>query len=420
MDIRTTTLESGLTVITDSFSSVRSLAVGIWSDVGSRDEMPHQAGMAHFMEHMAFKGTPTRDAVTISEGFDRLGAVQNAFTSKEVTCYHAKCIDESATGVVQILADMVASPKLEEADCALEREVIIEEIARSGDDPEDIVHELLTTHLWPEHPLGLPIGGTPDTVSTFGHDITADFHASYYVSGNTLVTAAGNVDHDELVSRIERELAPLAAGSKRAAREVPTTGHTPLVVRQKDTEQAHLIFGTGTMAASDDRREALAILSTIFGGSMSSRLFREVREKLGLVYAVYSFPQLYADAGMLGVYAGTRPGNAEKVRDVVMREWARLGTGDVTQDEFDLAMAAIKGSMAMGLESTTKRMRGLGRGFLHLGAPVTFDESIARLEAVTLADVRLLGAELGSSPVTISAVGPLEQDLTFAGKQERS
>ena len=414
MNIRTTTLDSGLTVITDSFSSVRSVAVGVWANVGSRDELPHQAGMAHFMEHMAFKGTQTRDAVTISEGFDRLGAVQNAFTSKEVTCYHAKCIDESTSGVVEILADMVSSPKLDEHDCSLEREVIIEEITRAADDPEDVVHELFSTNLWPEHPLGLPIGGTAETVSTFGHDLTEEFHSAYYTTGNAIVTAAGNVDHDELVAMVQRQLEPLSVGGPRPDRSRPVATLPPLIVKQKDTEQAHLIFGTDTMAADDDRRESLAVLSTIFGGSMSSRLFREVREKLGLVYAVYSFPHLFADTGMLGVYAGTRPANALKVHEVVSREWIRLSSGDITQDEFDLAKASIRGSMALGLESTTKRMRALGRGYFHLGGPVTFDESIARLDAVTLGDVRQLGAEIGCAPVTVSAVGPLESDLSVA------
>lgn len=411
MNLNKTVLDNGLTVITDSFDTVRTVATGVWFNVGSRDETPERAGMAHFMEHMAFKGTPTRDTFQISEEFDRLGASQNAFTSREVTCYHAKSIDGSAAGVFDIIADMVLNPRLDQADCVLEREVIIEELHRSEDDPEDVGADLFLKGLWPANEIGLPIGGTPATVAAFDHAAVRSFHAEFYRASNCFVTAAGNLDHDTFVEMVAAKLDTIAPVAAREPRPTPSPVVPSRSIKKRDTEQAHLYVGTTTMAASDERRPALNLVSTILGGSSSSRLFKEVREKLGLVYAIYSFPQLFTDAGMFGVYAGTRPENAAQVFDLIQRELDRLGRGEISSDELEIARASTRGHMAMGLESTTSRMRRLGENHYLRNSVVTYDESVARLDSVTIDDVRAVAAELGSSPIVCAAVGPIDENL---------
>lgn len=421
MELKKTVLDSGLTVITDSFDSVRSVATGVWFNVGSRDERPEQAGMAHFMEHMAFKGTPTRDAFQISEAFDRLGAQQNAFTSREVTCYHAKCIDESLGGVVELLGDMVQNSVLDQTDCELEREVIIEELHRAEDDPEDVAGELFLQSVWPASTLGLPIGGTPATVGTFDSAAGRAFHAEHYHASNCFITAAGNLDHDAFVAMVEEQFAAVprsaTARPNTSSRPVPAPSAATRTVRARETEQAHIFVGATTMGANDDRRPALGLASAILGGSSSSRLFREVREKLGLVYAIYSFPQLFTDAGVFGIYAGTRPENAARVLELIEVELGRLASGDITSDELELARSATRGNLAMGLESTTTRMRRLGENHYLRSSMVEYEESLARIEAVTLEDVRAIGVELGSTPMVVTAVGPVDDALNVLGEQ---
>ncbi len=415
MAVEKTQLPNGLTILTEHMDSVRSVALGIWFKVGSRDELPAEAGLSHFMEHMMFKGTPTRDARQFSEAFDRLGAQQNAFTSKEYTCYFANFLDESLEGVFELLGDMVCHANLDQDQCELEREVIIEEIARGEDDPDDVASELFTKMLWPSHTLGLPIAGTRDIVGGFGHESAVDFRKKHYGTRNCVVAAAGNVDHARLVKFAEYYLSDLPDADTLPVRKPPLAASTAQAVKCKETEQLQLYYGTQTMAASDERRFALALSSNIFGGTMSSRLFQEVREKEGLVYAVYSLPQLFQDVGLFTVYAGTRPENGSRVYELIDREWKRMAQENVSDDELEQARQSAKGALVLSLESTSKRMIRLAQNELNGIPQLNFDEVLSRYDAVTVADIAETMVELEVAPKVLAAVGPLEDVATIMG-----
>jgi len=421
MSIEKTVLGNGITVITEQMESVRSVALGLWFKTGSRDELVCEAGMSHFVEHMMFKGTPTHDARSLSEAFDRLGAQQNAFTSRESTCYFATFIDESLPQVFALFADMVCNASFDEDACALEREVVIEEIARSEDDPEEQVFDLFYQRLWPWHTLGQPIGGTRQSVSSFDRAAALRFRAKHYTADNCVVAAAGNLQHAELVELALKHLEGLpqtaVVGAGQTSAAVPPVRVAPQVlqaaamaVQNKDTEQAHLMIGTTTFPSNDARRYTLSLLNTAFGGTMSSRLFQEIREKQGLVYAVYSRPHLYQGRSAFTIYAGTRPDNANKVTELIAVELDKIARDGISADELDLARQATKGSLALSLESTSKRMIRLGDAVLNGLDPLTFDESLERLDRVGVEDGARLAAELMASPMLTAAVGPFRED----------
>ena len=400
-----TVLDNGITVLSETMSTVRSVAIGIWFTVGSRDETAPDAGMSHFMEHMMFKGTPTRTAAQISEAFDQLGGELNAFTSKEYTCYYARVLDEHMPTAVEILSDMVVSSLLDEEACANERQVVIEEIARMEDTPDDQIHELFANTLWPDHPIGLPILGRKETVGGFGHDASATFRQRHYLTGNTVIAAAGNVDHDALVALVERYLTiPGGPRSARPAAHAPSASR--LAVLEKDTEQAHICWGVSALNAHDEDRFVLAIIDSILGGGMASRLFQEIREKKGLAYAVYSFHALYQDTGQFTVYAGTRPANAEQVIRLIQAESERVREQGVTSEELFRAKQSIKGHLVLGLESTRNRMTRLGKNEATGGEILSVDEVVRRVDAVTDDDVKRVAHEVLSQEKVLAVIGP--------------
>ena len=406
MFYRKTVLDNGITVISEPMDSVRSITLGIWFAVGSRDETPADAGMSHFMEHMMFKGTPTRSARTISEEFDRIGAELNAFTSKEYTAYYSRFVDEHLERAFDILADMVVNANLDEASCVSEREVVIEEIARMEDTPDDQIHELFSNALWPEHPIGLPILGSRETVGGFDHLQSVAFRNRHYLTGNAVVAAAGNVDHDALVKLAESKLGGMAGGP-RSVRPVAHAVSVPrLTVLHKDTEQAHICYGVSTMNAHHPDRFALSLLDAVLGGGMASRLFQEIREKRGLAYSVYSFSALYQDTGEFAVYAGTRPSNAEEVVGLIRTELDRVASDGVTPDELDRVRQATAGHLVLGMESTRNRMTRLGRNEVTGGEILSADEIMERYEAVTMDDLRRVSAEVLSAEKVLAVIGP--------------
>lgn len=388
--------------------SVRSVSLGVWFQVGSRDERPFEAGLSHFNEHMMFKGTPSRTALQISKEFDWFGARQNAFTSKEATCYYADFLDESLDGVFELISDMVKNSLFDQANCDTEREVVIEEIARSKDDPEDCVYELFGESQLPHHTLGLPIAGTVDSVSTFGSAEATAFHDRHYHGQNCFVVACGNLSHDHLVELALKHLSEIedrgpSNGSLRKAPETISSGDFFLA---KPIEQTHILMGTRSVSAREDARYAHTVANYILGGGMGSRLFQEIREKLGLVYTVYSMTQHFSDLGVFSIYAGTRPENAEKVIEVAKRELTKLAQDGCEQDELQLAKNAIKGSLALQIESTSNRMRTLGNSYMLTGRARSFDESLALYSAVTAEDIQHAIATLANSPLTLAQVGP--------------
>ena len=406
MFYRKTVLDNGITVISEPMDSVRSITLGIWFAVGSRDESPAEAGMSHFMEHMMFKGTPTRSAREISEEFDRIGAELNAFTSKEYTAYYSRFVDEHLDKAFEILADMVVAANLDDESCTSEREVVIEEIARMEDTPDDQIHELFSAALWPDHPIGLPILGSRETVGSFDHTQSVAFRSRHYVTGNAVIAAAGNVDHDELVAMAEARLGDLAAGPRSVRPVAHAVNAGRLTVLSKDTEQAHICYGVSTMNAHHPDRFALSLLDGVLGGGMASRLFQEIREKRGLAYAVYSYSSLYQDTGEFAVYAGTRPSNAEEVVGLIRAELDIVAEKGVTPDELDRVRQAATGHLVLGMESTRNRMTRLGKNEVTSGEILSADEIMERYDAVTMDDLRRVSADVLSAEKVLAVIGP--------------
>jgi len=404
-----TVLQNGITVITERMDTVRSVTLGIWCAVGSRDEAPSEAGMSHFMEHMMFKGTPTRSAAEISQAFDRLGAELNAFTSKEYTCYYARLLDQHTRDAVEILSDMVVNASLAQDACLSEREVVLEEISRYDDAPDEQVHELFASTLMPSHPLGLPVIGTKGTVGGFDHDASVAFHRAHYKTGNIVVAADGALDHDEIVEMVRSRLTLPAGERSTRTHAVPVT-EPRLRVLRKETEQAHICFGVAGLAARDEDRFKVAILDGVLGGGMSSRLFQEIREKRGLAYAVYSYHAQYQDTGEFVVYAGTRPENAAEVVRLIRREIDGIIADGITADELDRVRESIKGQMVLGLESTRSRMSRLGKSLVTDGELLSLDEIVARIDSVSADDVHEIARRIFDGNHALAIIAPFDED----------
>jgi len=410
MFFRKTVLDNGVTVMSESMESVRSVTLGVWFAVGSRDESPEEAGMSHFMEHMMFKGTPSRSARDISEEFDRMGAEFNAGTSKEYTVYYARFLDQHLPNAFEVLGDMVVNASLAEEECLKEREVVIEEIARMEDNPEDQVGEIFEGALWPNHPIGLPVIGSRETVGSFDHAAAAAFRAKHFLTGNVIVAAAGNVDHDELVVLAQRFLVGLPTGPRTPREHSESEGQKRLVSLSKDTEQAHILFGVVTMAAQDPDRFALQLLNDVLGGGMSSRLFQQIREQRGLAYAAQSYPALYQDTGEFAVYVGTRPDNAELVLELIRAEFAKIAEEGITAEELARAQESSAGHLVLSTEATRNRMMRLGRAEVCGNEVLSADDVIDRLSAVTLADVKRVAAKVLTAETTIAVIGPFSDE----------
>lgn len=410
MSYRKTVLDNGITVVTDLMQGVRSISLGLWFNVGSRDERQDQAGLTHFMEHMMFKGTPTRTAFDISSQFDALGAELNAFTSREYTCYYARVVDEKLDEALPILADMVINSEFSDETIEPEREVVIEEIARAEDQPDDVVFDLFLKGILPDHPLGLPVLGTRDHVSGYQHENCIEFHREHYVSGNLTVAAAGNVDHDHLVQLCESAFAGIAQGP-RGVRDLKGFGdRVDLTVVTKDIEQAHILFGMPYIPTNDPRRFAASVMSNMLGGTMSSRLFQEVREKHGLVYSVFTNQSLNQGLGTFAVYAGTRPENIKRVVDIFRSELAKMAEFGTDEEELSKTIEGICGQLLLGLESSNSRMIRAGRGTTLGNDLLAPEEIVERYRSVTCEDVKSIAEQILTQEPTIAVVSPYSRD----------
>ncbi len=399
---RITTLDSGLRVATEAMPSVRSIALGFWIRAGSRDEGTEQAGISHFLEHLLFKGTDRFSSREIDEAFDSLGAEVNAGTSKETTSVYSRFLDGHLERAFDVLQDMVLRPAYPDIDS--ERRVVIEEIAMYEDEPSDKVHDVLAGAVFGDHPLGRPIIGRADVVSSVPIPSIAAWHQARYVPSNVVVAAAGNIDHDELVRLVTAATDGITPAEAPVLAGTPSDNAPVLRFHRKDTEQYHVCLGGPGMARGDERRFALRVLDTILGGSSSSRLFYEVREKRGLAYSVYSYASHYADTGQVALYVGTRPDNVGEATEVLGNELRRLVEEGVTAEELERARENVKGRTVLSMESTSVRMNRLG-GSLLMGVPLlTVDEVLAAFDAVTLDDVVELAREL-YVPDRLSAAG---------------
>jgi predicted Zn-dependent peptidase len=397
-----TTLDSGVRVVTEAMPSVRSIALGFWIRAGSRDEGDAQAGISHFLEHLLFKGTDRFSSFEIDEAFDAMGAEVNAGTGKETTSVYSRFLDGHLDRAFDVLQDMVLRPSYPDIDS--ERQVVIEEIAMYEDEPQDKVHDVLAGAMFGEHPLGRPIIGRADVVSSVPVPKIAEWHDARYVPGNIVVAGAGNVDHDGIVKLVEGAFANAPLGGAPAGPGSPNGAGRRLSFHRKDTEQYHLCLGAPGIPRGDDRRFALRVLDTILGGSTSSRLFQEVREKRGLAYSVYSYSSQYADSGQVAVYVGTRPDNIAEALTVIGDELRRLLEDGVTAEEVERARENVKGRTVLSMESTSMRMNRLGSSVL-MGVPLlTLDELLAAYDKVTLDEVNGLAQELWV-PDSLAAAG---------------
>ena len=391
------------------------MAFGIWVGVGSRDEKPSLAGTSHFLEHLLFKGTRKRTALDISADIEAVGGETNAFTTKEYTCFYARVLDADLPLAIDVLCDAVADSVIDPADVETERGVILEEIAMHDDEPGDEVHDVFTEAVFGvDAPLGRLISGTEETISPMTRRQIHSFYKRRYTPPHIVLTAAGNLDHALVVKLVRAALAgtaldsPAAApGPLRPARAVRTLPARTLV-RTRDTEQAHLVLGCPGIGRLDERRFALGVLNNVLGGGMSSRLFQEIREKRGLAYSVYSYAGQYADAGVFAVYAGCAPGKADEVLDLIRAELAAVAADGVTAEELARGKGMVKGSFVLGLEDSGSRMSRLAKSELLFGDLMGVDELLARVDAVTLAEVNALAADLLARPMSLAVVGPFD------------
>ena len=415
--VRRTTLPGGLRVITEQVPGVRSVAFGVWVNVGSRDETGKQMGSAHYLEHLLFKGTDRRTPLDIAEAFDAVGGEANAVTGKEHTCYYARVLDADVPMAVDVIGDMVTSARLNPDELEIERGVILEELAMNDDDPSDVVHEEFAAAVLGQHPLGRPIGGTPGTIRAVPRDAVWEHYREHYRPQTLVVTAAGGVDHDALCAQVTHALStggwdldPSAVPTGRrlpvdgAVGGLPTEG-TELVVH-RTTEQANVILGTPGLTATDERRFTLSVLNAVLGGGMSSRLFQEIREKRGLAYSVYCFSSGHADTGIFGLYAGCTPAKVDEVLTLLAAGWEQLAQDGITAAELERSIGQLSGGLVLGLEDTGSRMSRLGKAELVHGELLSQDESLERIRAVTAREVQELAAELASGPRSTVKVGP--------------
>jgi predicted Zn-dependent peptidase len=390
-------------VVTEEVPSVRSVALGLWVRTGSRDETPAQAGVSHFLEHLLFKGTARYSAIEISERFDGLGASVNAATGKETTHLHARFLDEHTDEVFELLSEMLLAPTYPEIDS--ERDVVLEEIAMYEDEPQDRVHDFLADAVFGDHPLGRRVLGDAEVIASIPIPDIETYHQARYTGANVVVGAAGHLDHERIAELGERLVSPGAGGNGVTGVSKPAEA-ARLRFYEKDTEQYHICFGAPGIARDDERRYALAVLDSIFGGSTSSRLFREVREKRGLAYSVGSYNEQYTDSGLVATYVGTREDNVEEACAIIGAELERLRTEPVSTEELARAKENVKGRLVLSSESTAARMTRISRSTL-FDLPIdSLDEMLAKVDAVEVDDLTELAAELyGAERLSAACVG---------------
>lgn len=419
--VRHTVLPSGLRIVTEAMPTVRSVTVGIWVGVGSRDEAPSLAGASHYLEHLLFKGTRRRDALAISSAIDAVGGEMNAFTSKEYTCFYARVLDSDLPLAVDVVCDLVTSSVIKAADVESERGVILEEIAMHEDDPTDMVHDQFAQVLFGTGPLGRPVLGSVESIETIGRTAINGYYRRRYRPEDMVVAVAGNIDHTAVVRLVRSAFGAAGLDATESAPAPPRLGdrRSPNVggvrVVRRTTEQANVVLGTPGMSRRDDRRFALGVLNAALGGGMSSRLFQEVREKRGLAYSVYSYHAQYADTGLFGVYAGCVPRKVDDVLSICREELAKVAVRGITEEELERGKGQLRGSLVLGLEDTGSRMSRIGKAELVHGELLSVDRIIDRIDGVTLDEVSEVAADVLAARPTLAVVGPFDEDRDFSG-----
>ena len=418
MTVSRTTLPSGLRIVTEEVSTVRSVAFGIWANVGSRDESPSVAGASHFLEHLLFKGTTSRSALDISAAIDAVGGEMNAFTGKEYTCFYARVIDSDFSIAAEVICDMIKDSLVRSEDVDSERTVVLEEIAMRDDDPSDLVHDLFAETLYGDTPVGRPILGTVDSITNMSRKQVNDYYKKKYLPENLVIAVAGNINHERVVERVSKLLGEFLDSSAKPAALRPTTkirakgkGEIGLIYRK--SEQANILLGFPSIDRSDERRFALSVLTSALGGGMSSRLFQEVREKRGLAYSVYASMQQFAGSGILSLYAGCNPDKATEVTSIFRQVLSDLITSGLSDEELERAKGQVAGSMVLGQEDTGSRMVRIGKSELVYGEIKSMDEILSNVRTVNQSAISELAEEIFTTQPTLAIVGPYKQSGKF-------
>jgi predicted Zn-dependent peptidase len=413
-----TTLDGGERIVTERVSSVRSIAIGMWIGAGSRDEVSGEEGFSHLIEHLLFKGSGRYTAMEIAQIFDGLGGELNAATAKEYTVVYARVLDAHLETALDVMSDMLLQPQFDAGEMDSEREVVLEEIAMYEDTPQDLVHDLISSAVFAEHPLGRPVIGSAEVVAGAMPDDIRAYHRSRYVGPNIVVSAAGNLEHEPLAHAVETRFAPLSQGPD------DTVGVRPVwvgesvprsVFQRKDTEQVHLCLGAPGVSRSDPRRFAASLLDSMLGGSASSRLFQEIREKRGMAYSVYTYGSQYADTGLVGVYLGTREDNVAECVRIIADQLALMGDGRFDPAELTRAKENLKGRIMLSMESTSNRASRLGKSVLTDTEILSLDRICAEIDAVEPEAVAALARQLfAPGRLSAAAIGPSEERFTDA------
>jgi predicted Zn-dependent peptidase len=410
-----TTLPDGARVISEPLDSVRSVAIGLWIGTGSRDEDDAHAGVTHFLEHLLFKGSQKYSALEIAEVFDAFGGELNAATARDYTVVYARVLDEHVEEALDVMTDIVFAPSLVDLDS--EREVVLEEIAMIEDTPQELIHDLLTQAVFGDHPLGRPVLGSADVIASVSRRSISAYHRARYTAANVVAAAAGNLPHERFVALLEGMGEKLRPTSRKPAARAAWVAPPPpsLTFQRKDTEQYHLCLGAPGLSRSDKRRFTASILDGVLGGSASSRLFQEIREKRGLAYTVYTFSSQYADTGQIGVYVGTREENLRPCMEIVAEQIEAVAGGDVREDELARAKENLKGRIMLSMELTSNRMSRLGKSVITDSELLDLDRILAEIEAVSGEGVaELAGTLLARDRLSVAAVGPSEKRVLKA------
>ena len=407
-NIRREVLPNGLTVITEQMSHIRSVSIGIWLKSGSRDEDVEWNGISHFIEHMVFKGTEKRSAEAIARQVDSIGGNMDAFTAKECICFNIKVLDEHLPIALDVLSDLVLRPVFDVKDIARERGVILEEIKMDEDSPDYLVHEIFTQSFWKDHPLGKPILGTRETVRRFERPVVSDFYRDRFAPGNLIVAAAGNLDHKNFVELVARHFEHMQPVKNGLQSPQPKIFSRINLRNKKALEQVQICLGAPSHPVAHAQRYASYVLNTLLGGGMSSRLFQNIRERMGLAYAIYSDLNPYRDTGCMCVYAGTSRESATKVVESIVAEFRSLKSAPVPEEELRRAKDQLKGSLMLSLESSTARMSNLARQEMYFDRFYSLDELIARIEAVTAKDLEQTANEFfRTEQIAVTILGNL-------------
>ena len=402
-------LPNGLILLSEEMPHIRSIAIGIWMKIGSRDEAPEVNGISHFAEHMVFKGTSSRSAQAIAREVDSIGGNMDAFTGKEVICFNIKVLDEHLPIAVDILSDLVLNPVFDPKDIIREKGVILEEIKMDEDNPDYLVHEIFTQNFWKDHPLGKPILGTKETVRSFEREKLLDFYHKSFVPNNIIISAAGSLNHKQFVDLIMERFAPLKPLRNGFHQAAPAVTPRIITRNKKSLEQVQLCMGVQSHPISHEKRYVSYVMNTVLGGGMSSRLFQKIREEQGLVYSIYSDLNPYRDTGCLLVNAGTSLESIGSVVESVLEEFRRLKDTPIGEEEINRAKDQLKGSLMLSLESSTSRMSNLARQEMYFERFVSLDETIDLIEAVTAGEVVEMANQLfHTDKVAVTALGNLD------------